>query len=117
ITAGPDRKLWFAEANASSIGAIAVDGTATEYRLRASAGLTEITSGPDGNLWFTETDADKVGRISPTSGAIVEYVLPNLHSEPRGITTGSDGALWFAEFGSDQIGRLSTAGELTEFAV
>ena len=68
-------------------------------------------------MWFTESIGNKIARISPDSGAIVDYSLPNQDSDPNGIVSGSDGNLWFTESGVDKIGKITTGGVITEYAV
>src|SRR5262249_39551615 len=82
-----------------------------------------IATGPDGALWFTEFGGtpeanygNQVGRITPM-GAIAEFTLPGLASQPDGIIVGPDNNLWFAETSGNKIGRITPAGAITEFTV
>ncbi|MCP6756974.1 hypothetical protein NL533_35635, partial [Klebsiella pneumoniae] len=59
-------------------------------------------------------ETGRIGRIT-TAGAIAEFTVPTVGSNPFAITAGSDGALWFTEVG--KIGRISTGGVITEFPV
>jgi virginiamycin B lyase len=111
ITTGPDGALWFAEEFGGHIGRITTSGAVTLFPLPSSTlGAASITSGPDGALWFIESPAgftanapgtSVVARMS-TSGAIIEYPIPDL-TDAGAMTTGPDGALWIT---SSQIWKL-----------
>lgn len=118
ITVGPDRNLWFTEANnGNKIARITVDGNITEYPLSGPGRqVLSITTGPDGNLWFAELGANRIGRMTPT-GKVTEFAG---HSAgyPTGITNGPDGKLWYTAASpqcQDFIGRITTAGQISEF--
>ena len=96
ITVGPDKNLWFTNANASEVGTnfvgtITTAGAVTVY----STGDTPqgITSGPDGNLWVIENK--HVAKIT-TSGMETEYLLNGVGY--GGITLGPDENIWFTEY-------------------
>ncbi len=55
--------------------------------------------------------------VGATVGAVTEFGVPTLQSQPFGIVSGPDKALWFTEASGDKIGRISTAGVMTEFAL
>ena len=128
ITAGPDGNLWFTGQAMNDICKISpTTGNITEYNVpSANADPGGITVGPDGNLWFTETGdnldpggkfSPKIGEISPVTGSIIEYAVPDENTFPLGITTGSDGNLWFTENG-DNIGKISpTDDKITEYQI
>jgi hypothetical protein len=64
MTVGPDKAIWFTEAETSIIGRITTTGQVTEYTVPTPNSLPlEITRGPEGALWFTEAAADKIGKI------------------------------------------------------
>jgi streptogramin lyase len=100
-----------------SISAMAQSGTYSnivQYPINSSGLLEEITAGPDGSLWFAD-DAGKIDRIT-TSGAITEYTLATLNSQPFGVTVGPDEAIWFTEL-AGKIGRISKAGVIDEINI
>jgi streptogramin lyase len=94
IASGPDGNLWIV--NGSRILRITKAGAVTEFPsglpgLPYGDGAEAITAGPDGNLWFTGRTA--IGRITiggsvtifplpgiaqPSSGPVVQCVVPNL---------------------------------------
>ncbi len=59
------------------------------------------------------------GAAAATGGteihAVIEYQIPSVRSQPRGIVAGPDGNLWFTEYNDDQIGRITLAGQIAEF--
>lgn len=95
-----------------------------------------ITAGTDGNLWCT--DGDKIGKISPKTGKMIEYNLPDTtvtskttvtSSDDEGsmwllgadgvfyntIISGPDGNLWFT---GDGIGKISPQnGKVTRYDI
>src|SRR6201995_820773 len=81
ITNGPDGRLWFTDNGCAGypgicqIGAIATDGTITEYGA-AQLGSTyvpdQIVTGADCNLWFTENAGRYVGRMTP-AGVLTQF--------------------------------------------
>jgi streptogramin lyase len=75
-------------------------GSVTKFTtgLEPGAAPNKIASGPDGKLWFTDTGTVKAIGSVDTTGAVVEYPLPNT-SELNGITAGPDGNLWFTDSG------------------
>lgn len=129
ITTGPDGRLWFAlqnpdpgatgpnpygDAGTPIVGAIATDGTVSEYPLTtADARPKSIVPGPDGNLWVTEFLASKIARVTP-AGDVKEFFLPSASAHPAGIASGPRGQLWFTEFDGDRIGAMTTDGAVAE---
>jgi streptogramin lyase len=77
-----------------------------------------IISGPGGFLWLLESNTRKLGRIDPTSGAIVEFPLPDASDAHTGLTAGPDGNIWIVETNLNKIARfVPSTGVLTEFVV
>ena len=70
-------------------------------------------------------DSGKIGKISPETGFITEYNVPDVEASWNGITVGPDGNLWFTEsrepvglFTNNKIGKISPAtGIITEYDV
>jgi streptogramin lyase len=108
ITAGPDGKLWFADAGASAVGVIdPVTLQVVEFHTPTAVSDPEaITSGPDGGVWFTEQAAQQIADIDPSTHAISEFPTPG---PVAGITVGADGKLWFA----DPSGKIGTIDPVT----
>jgi virginiamycin B lyase len=108
IAPGPDASLWFAQANAGKIGAIAASGHVTEF---AVGGQPEfVAAGASNSVWFTAYGA--VGRLEP-SGRFALYPVSGF--VPFGIARGPDGAMWFTEGDVGKIGRITNSGKLQEF--
>ena len=64
IALGPDRALWFAEANTGALGRITTSGVVSEIPLPSPLAVPRfIVLGPDGALWFTESGTNKIGRM------------------------------------------------------
>jgi virginiamycin B lyase len=114
IVAGPDKALWFANAEYSDgVGRITTKGKITLYPAGPSH---DIAVGSDGALWYTETAANQIGRIT-TRGTISGYSKGiTSGSEPYSIAPGPDGALWFTEYAGGRIGRIATSGKVTEYS-
>lgn len=134
IIGGPDGNVWYTDSALFSIDAFNVSlspsATFSEYSVTPPItgttanqyDLLGITGGPDGKLWFTEGASPSasfyVGSVTP-GGTIIQYPVPNPHSNPQAITTGPDGNLWFTEQGGSgspaQIAKMTTAGVITEY--
>jgi len=82
----------------------------------AMGDLGGIATGRDGDIWFTEPSSNKIGRITP-SGAITQFRIPTVRSEPADLTSGPEGDIWFTEYKANKIGRISQAGAISEFPV
>lgn len=124
VTVGPDGRIWFtgegtdANGNAASfVGAIATDGSVSEYQVPPSSsgaldpGATGITLGPDGRLWFAETAAGSIGAVT-TGGSFAEYGQGS-GIGPEHLASGQDGAIWFTD--GSGIGRITTSGVVRRF--
>src|SRR5690242_18152159 len=87
VAAGPDRAVWFTEADGNAIGRVAPSGEIHEFSIPTPASdPIEIAAGPDGAMWFTENAANQVGRIT-TDGVVSEFPL----GFPADLATGPDG--------------------------
>jgi len=127
ITAGPDGRLWFTDNGCAGspgicqIGAIATDGTITEYgagQLGTTYLPDQIVTGADCNLWFTENAGRYVGRMTP-SGALTQFPtgLDPGNNESDGIALGPDGNLWFiVDTTPATIARMTPSGTITKFS-
>ncbi|MDX6257368.1 MAG: virginiamycin lyase, partial [Frankiales bacterium] len=127
ITIGPDRNIWVACFEGSSVvrinpttlahTAVSLPATALSIKFGCTCPVY-LAAGPDSYLWVTENGPGYVTKINVTTLAIHRYALPaGMDADPRGITVGSDGKLWIAEAFINRIGRMTTSGTLTTFAV
>ena len=118
IVGGPAGKLWFTQADASSIGTMSAKGVAGSSfpTLTSNAAPYGIAARPAGGFVFTEHDAGNVGFIG-TDNRVLESAVPyGAGAQPDGTTWGPDDAMWFAEFGADRIGRFKFGGAVEEFS-
>ena len=115
LTVGPDRSIWFTEAECTSgIGRLTASG---EWRHWAITGGCDaqplaITVGSDGNVWFADV-GDAYGRITP-DGQLTRFKMPEA-SYPTGITGGPDGDLWIAAaspYGKPFIAQVGLDGSI-----
>lgn len=134
VTAGPDGRVWFTEANSTPssdhtgrVGAMTPAGGLAEFGLPTSGSApSDITAGSDGALWATEAGVDHIARIT-TAGAVTEYPHSGTSGTitsggaPNAIAAGPDGALWFTEGGYNQgnrIGRIDPgSGAISEYCI
>jgi streptogramin lyase len=70
-------------------------GSATDFPVRANAGISTLLRAGDGNIVFTEPAKDRLGRID-AGGSVEEIGLPPSLESPGPMTKGVDGAIWFA---------------------
>lgn len=127
ITAGPDGRLWFTDngcagySGTCQIGAIATDGTITEYggaQLGSAYSPDQIVTGADCNLWFTENAGRYIGRMSP-GGALTQFPtgMDPGNNENDGIALGPDGDIWFiVDTSPATIARVTPSGTITKFS-
>jgi len=115
-------KVYFTEQGRNKIGRIdpSVPTKITEWN---TMGLStehplDITTDASGNLWFTDFKR-KAYRLTPSTGALRTWTLPDSPSYPAHITVSKDGMVWFTEyFARDRIGRLNPSrNKLTEWGV
>jgi streptogramin lyase len=121
LLAGPDNRMWLTSGSplSAQIGAMATDGTATNYPNSSwMQGTFGITVGPDNNLWVGLGDA--IGVVD-TSGAVVHtYPMPSANdSNIRALVLGPDGNVWFTldttAAGPAGIGKITPTGTVTIF--
>jgi virginiamycin B lyase len=119
VALGSDGAIWFTEFNEPKIGRIDPVGQMTEYPIPSGNDGVEIAAGQSGTLWFTELQPTggpsptSIGSIT-TSGAIVEYPVPNAATaQLQGIALGPDGNVWFVDDGNNIIGTITPAGVIT----
>jgi len=115
-------KVYFTERGRKKIGRIdpSVPTKITEW---GTGGLYNeypfgITTDASGNVWFTDR-LRKVSRLTPSTGALRTWTLPDSPTEPAHITISKDGMVWFTEYAArDRIGRLNpSTNKLTEWGV
>ncbi|HEX8741502.1 MAG TPA: hypothetical protein VF712_00060 [Thermoleophilaceae bacterium] len=127
FVAGPDGRLWVAQANADRIARVRVGPRLRAKIFNVPVGLRHPASlvvGPDRALWFIGRRDGAIGRIT-TTGRFTKYPLPWKHSgldpsldpSPQSLTVGADGALWFTEDSRDLIVRMTMAGEMRVYPI
>ena len=128
ITAGPDGKLYFTEAQFGSGNSITRSGigiydpssqTWSEVTLPSGSNQEPfgLTVGPDGNIWFSEGVPNSSGTGYQSSGLGILNLSssPPTLSEPAGlsvsgssapyqIATGPDGNIWFTLPSAGEVG-------------
>jgi len=84
IVAGPDGRLWFAEAGLNRIGRMETSGVlGPQPAVPSPSTFPEwIAVGPDANIWFTETDGNRLGRVITGSSP----APPPTPTPPPGVT-------------------------------
>jgi streptogramin lyase len=127
ITSGPDGRLWFTDNGCDGypgicqIGAIATDGTITEYggaQLGSTFTPDGIVAGTDCNLWFTENAGRYIGRMTP-AGALTQFPtgLDPGNNDNDGIAVGPDGNVWFiVDTTPATIARITPTGAISRFS-
>ena len=60
----------------------------------------------DGSVWWTGQWSSKLGRLSPSTGAMTEYWLPD-DSGPHGLAEDAAGNVWFTGISQNYIGMLN----------
>ena len=128
ITTGPDKALWFTEAN--QIGRISTTGKITQFPLPKGSlpgGVSPamILSGPEHSLWWYATISGAAGWGFPsptdiyritTRGVVTATPLPADVNAITGMAGSSDGSLWFVEntvSGLGELGRIKPNGQLS----
>ncbi|MGB8910031.1 MAG: hypothetical protein WCC84_14895 [Candidatus Cybelea sp.] len=110
ICVGPDKALWFTEADDNALGRLTTSGEYKEFPTNFEYGQPSgIAAGPDGALWFTDfTGRAGIGRMT-TSGKVSFYPVPGSFPELLEITAGPRHAMWFtSDLGPSAIGRIAT---------
>jgi virginiamycin B lyase len=107
ICVGPDKALWFGEANA--IGRITTKGAYRAFRIHSRSSFPEgIAAGPDGALWFALDGAGSIVRLT-TAGKMTSYGVSGSAPELAQITAGPDHSMWFTvSMFPPALGRIST---------
>lgn len=108
ICVGPDKALWFTEANADALGRLTTGGKYREFPTgHEYAQPSGIATGPDGALWFTDF-ASGIARMT-TSGKVKFYDVMGSGARITQITAGPNREMWFtSSFGPPALGRITT---------
>jgi streptogramin lyase len=123
ITAAPDGKVWFGDAQNDSVGAVTLSsGAVNEINVGRDTPVG-VTAGPDGRLYygiagFPGIALSFVGLMNPANGNHSEtWYGGGNNSMPRYPAVGPDGNVWITEprdpnvtTGDDKIGLLDTSG-------
>lgn len=71
----------------------------------------------DGSVWWTGQWSSKLGRLTPSSGTMVEYPLPD-DSGPHGLVEDGAGNVWFTGISQNYLGMLDPeTGAVTQYPV
>lgn len=115
VAVGSDNRIWFPEQLSNKVGAIAMDGTLTEYTIpTANTAPNSVVKGSDGNIWFIELNQSKIAYVTP-AGAFTE--LPRFGtSQPHLLALGPDNNVWFTDNGGTPgVGFVTPGGAFTEY--
>jgi virginiamycin B lyase len=112
IARGADDRMWFAQTDHTStihptapdaIGAIAADGTVTQYPIPTPNSVTtRVAPQRDGTVWFAESSG-KIGQLGADGKVIVELAAT---AEGPAVWLGLDaaGAVWVVHARTDGFG-------------
>ena len=50
-------------------------------------------------------------------GAVTEFPIPAVDSQPRAMALHPDGSIWFVETGANALGRIAHDSSIAEFAI
>src|SRR5215469_10280298 len=92
---GPDKNIWFAEANFEVLNRVTMTGTVKF--LHPSVPAFYLTVGADKKFYVDNGDDNQIGTIT-TSGVTNRFTTPS-GDHPTGLTLGPDNNVWFVEFG------------------
>lgn len=109
ICVGPDKALWFTEADDNALGRLTTAGKYTEFPTNYPyVQPSGIATGPDDALWFTDFGGSAgIGRMT-TSGKATFYHVPGSLPRAVEITAGPKNAMWFTtQLGPSAIGRVT----------
>ncbi len=110
ICVGPDKALWFTEADDNALGRLTTNGKYEEFPTgNEYVQPSGIATGPDGALWFTDfSGIAGVGRMT-ISGKVKFYAVPGSFPQLVEITAGPDRNMWFtSKSGPSGVGRVTT---------
>lgn len=114
IVSGPQRRIWFTEADGDRIGSFSTTGALHEVVVPTPGAIPSgIAAGPDGSIWFTEFGGNKIGQLTP-AGVVHEFAIPTPSSGADAIVLGPDGNFWFVENTTSKLGRLAPSGAIVE---
>lgn len=111
VVVGPDKNLWFAEANNERLNRITMTGALKV--LSPSVPPFYLTLGADKKFYVTNGDDNSIGTMT-TTGVTARFGTPS-GDHPTSLTLGPDGNVWFIEF--RHVGKITKKGIITEFAL
>ena len=106
---GPDKNLWFTEANNERINRVTMTGSVKFFN--PSVVAFYLTVGADKKFYVTNGNDDQIGTITMT-GVTQSFTTPS-GDHPTGLTLGPDNNVWFVEFA--HIAKITKAGVITEY--
>ena len=108
---GPDKNIWFAEANNERLNRVTMTGTVKF--LNPSVPAFYLTVGADKKFYVDNGDDNQIGTIT-TSGVTNRFTTPS-GDHPTGLTLGPDNNVWFVEFG--HVAKITKTGVITEYTL
>lgn len=107
-------RVWATLPGIDAIGVISVTEATSQtvtayitrtYPLAAGSQPYNLTT-HGGYVWFTAYAGNWIGRLTPDTGVVDAYPIPQANSGPTGITVAPDGVVWFAQRDANRLGRL-----------
>lgn len=120
IVEGPDGRLWYSEQSAvrRGVGAIARDGSVTDYQLPITGLAFGIAAGAE-HVYVTDHNDGVVHQVGMNGAWRAEpWILPS-GSRPRGIVvaqdnTGADATAWVVASGTGSLAQINLETGLLE---
>lgn len=107
-------RVWATLPGIDAIGVISVTAATSQtvtayitqtYQLAAGSQPYNLTT-YGGFVWFTAYAGNWIGRLTPGSGVIDAFPIPQANSGPTGIAVAPDGVVWFAQRNANRLSRL-----------
>jgi streptogramin lyase len=108
---GPDKNLWFTDANNERINRITMTGSVKFFA--PSVVAFYLTVGADKKFYVTNGDNDQIGTMT-TTGVTKSFTTPS-GDHPTGLTLGPDNNVWFVEF--NHVAKITKTGVITEYTL
>jgi virginiamycin B lyase len=114
---GLDGALWFTEMNGNKLGRFdEVTSTFREFTVQTpDSGPHGLAIDVAGKVWFTANKKGYVGILSPTTGKIIQYPLPDARTDdPHTPVFDRAGMLWLTLEKASKVGRFDQkSGDFT----
>lgn len=107
-------RVWATLPGIDAIGVISVTAATSQTVTAYITQTYQLTPGSQpynlttygGYVWFTAYAGNWIGRLTPGTGVIDAYPIPQANSGPTGIAVAPDGVVWFAQRNANRLGRL-----------